>query len=128
MITARPRSNYLAAALAIIASALPLLSGCADATAAAPPAVALRVGLPGARGVSLGFQSAAPLVAQPVAADSTPVGTPVRATWTSSDTSIVSVDLTGTIMSRQRAGAVVIQARARVGGRDLTGQTTIHVL
>lgn len=117
-----------ALALGALALTVSTMIGCRSETGPAAEAAALSVHTLGSKTpltIVVGAQTS--LVAQPVASDSSEIGAPISAMWTSSDTTRLMVDATG-LVTPKRSGTVTVIARATLAGRSLTGQTQVTVV
>jgi hypothetical protein len=79
-----------------------------------------------APGIALQIGGVYRFAAVPVAADSTPLGGPVAASWSSADTSVAVVDAAGTLRARC-LGVARITATVEQGGRTLRGTREIDL-
>ena len=103
--------------------------GCSDGEPVRPPepvALQVRVATIFAGSARLVRGSSVPLIARPVAADSTVVGEAVAARWTSPDQRVATVDQHGVVQA-VAFGTVNIQAVYTVAGRVLSGTIPIGV-
>jgi hypothetical protein len=111
----------------LLAACAAAIGACGDDAVAPVAAVALHVGLvPQDVPFAMQIGATARLQAVRVAADSSPLGGPVPAAWTSADTSVASVDASGTVHVRC-VGMLRIMATYAEGGRTLQGSRDIPV-
>ena len=119
------------------------VAACRGEQVTAPAAVALRITLPGSRppvsAVSFGAPGMwVPVIAQPLGADSVPLGDVVAARWSSRDPAVVDVrDTTvavggaarpAAVITSRGYGATVIRASAVVAGRDVVAEFPVNVV